>query len=168
MGECLGQAAVRVVWHLPGGAVGRAAEPASGYPGAWPASRLAPGLPPGVLVCGHRSHRLPGGCGAEPGLAGSSFAAVQQWLHDFGRLDAIDPDRRDLLVGRRREGNEEIEDAPESAHVKRTAQESFDPAAFVVRRSMPWADAQGAGLLFVAFGRSPMTRRMCAKRFAWC
>ena len=92
--------------------------------------------------------------GAEPGLAGSSFAAVQQWLHDFGRLDAIDPDRRDLLVGRRREGNEEIEDAPASAHVKRTAQESFDPAAFVVRRSMPWADAQGAGLLFVAFGRS--------------
>jgi putative iron-dependent peroxidase len=38
--------------------------------------------------------------------------------------------------------------------VKRTAQESFDPEAFVVRRSMPWAEGVRAGLVFVAFGRS--------------
>jgi putative iron-dependent peroxidase len=37
-------------------------------------------------------------------------------------------------------------------HVKRTALESFQPEAFVVRRSMPWADAMRAGLMFVAFG----------------
>ncbi|MCA9569717.1 MAG: Dyp-type peroxidase, partial [Myxococcales bacterium] len=43
--------------------------------------------------------------------------------------------------------------APQTAHVKRTAQESFDPEAFVVRRSMPWADARGEGLVFLAFGR---------------
>ena len=48
--------------------------------------------------------------------------------------------------------NEELEDAPESAHVKRTAQEDFEPEAFVVRRSMPWADATSEGLEFVAFG----------------
>jgi putative iron-dependent peroxidase len=46
------------------------------------------------------------------------------------------------------------EAAPPSAHVKRTAQESFEPAAFVLRRSMPWADGQRAGLVFVAFGAS--------------
>ena len=50
--------------------------------------------------------------------------------------------------------NEELEDAPESAHVKRTAQEDFEPEAFVVRRSMPWADANSEGLEFVAFGAS--------------
>jgi putative iron-dependent peroxidase len=38
--------------------------------------------------------------------------------------------------------------------VKRTAQESFEPEAFILRRSMPWADDTGAGLVFVAFGRS--------------
>ena len=38
--------------------------------------------------------------------------------------------------------------------MKRTAQESFDPTAFIVRRSMPWADACRAGLVFVAFGNS--------------
>jgi porphyrinogen peroxidase len=86
--------------------------------------------------------------------AGSSFVAVQQWVHEFGRFDAMTPRQRDNAIGRRRSSNEEIGGAPPSAHVKRTAQENFEPAAFVVRRSMPWADAMRAGLVFVAFGCS--------------
>jgi putative iron-dependent peroxidase len=92
--------------------------------------------------------------GAGPGLDGSSFAAVQQWAHDFEAFDALGAEEQDLSVGRRRSDNEEIEDAPASAHVKRTAQESFSPEAFVLRRSMPWADGTRAGLVFLAFGRS--------------
>jgi putative iron-dependent peroxidase len=45
-------------------------------------------------------------------------------------------------------------DAPVTAHVKRTAQESFDPAAFIVRRSMPWGGTLEQGLYFVAYGES--------------
>jgi putative iron-dependent peroxidase len=93
--------------------------------------------------------------GAGPGLDGSSFAAVQQWVHDLDRFEAMAERERDDIIGRRSSDNAELEDAPDSAHVKRTAQESFDPEAFVVRRSMPWADATGEGLMFVAFGRSP-------------
>ena len=89
-----------------------------------------------------------------PALAGSSFAAVQQWEHQFERFEAMTPRQRDAAVGRRRSNNEEIAGAPPSAHVKRTAQESFEPEAFVVRRSMPWAEATRAGLVFVAFGAS--------------
>jgi putative iron-dependent peroxidase len=85
-------------------------------------------------------------------LAGSSFAAVQQWEHQFGRFEAMSPRARDDAIGRRRSSNAEIAGAPASAHVKRTAQESFQPEAFVVRRSMPWAAAMRAGLMFVAFG----------------
>lgn len=88
------------------------------------------------------------------GLEGSSFAAVQQWIHDFRRFDAMPPRQRDNAIGRRRSNNVEIAGAPLSAHVKRTTQESFEPTAFVVRRSMPWADAMRAGLMFVAFGAS--------------
>ncbi len=91
---------------------------------------------------------------AGSGLDGSSFVAVQQWLHDLDRFESLPPDQRDNIIGRRIIDNEEFDDAPVSAHVKRTAQESFDPEAFVVRRSMPWADASGEGLMFVAFGRS--------------
>lgn len=62
--------------------------------------------------------------------------------------------QQDQAIGRRRSDNAELDDAPPSAHVKRTAQESFEPEAFMLRRSMPWADATMAGLVFVAFGKS--------------
>ena len=92
--------------------------------------------------------------GQGDGLDGSSFVAVQQWVHDFARFEALSPQEQDHSVGRRRSDNEEIADAPPSAHVKRTAQESFEPEAFVLRRSMPWADGVRGGLNFVAFGKS--------------
>lgn len=90
--------------------------------------------------------------GKGPGLDGSSFVAVQTWSHDLGRFEALPSDQRDAIIGRRHSDNEEIDDAPDSAHVKRSAQESFEPPAFVLRRSMPWADSSGEGLVFVAFG----------------
>ena len=88
------------------------------------------------------------------GLDGSSFVAVQQWVHDLTRFESMSGLEQDHTIGRRKSDNQEINDAPMSAHVKRTAQESFEPPAFVVRRSMPWADETGEGLVFVAFGES--------------
>jgi putative iron-dependent peroxidase len=92
--------------------------------------------------------------GQGPGLDGSSFVAVQRWVHDLGRLDAMTPRERDHTIGRRRDSNEEIAGAPPSAHVKRTAQESFTPPAFMVRRSMPWGSLGEHGLYFVAYAAS--------------
>jgi putative iron-dependent peroxidase len=92
--------------------------------------------------------------GQGAGLDGGSFVAVQQWLHDFDILDEMTTDERDDVIGRHVSDNEEFEAAPESAHVKRAAQESFEPEAFVLRRSMPWAEGSEAGLVFVAFGKS--------------
>ncbi len=93
------------------------------------------------------------------GLDGGSYWALQQWEHDYSAFDGMNSQEQDHAVGRRRSDNEELEDAPESAHVKRTAQESFEPEAFVVRRSMPWwsVSPQGvdrSGLMFSAFGCS--------------
>src|SRR5436309_2502429 len=85
---------------------------------------------------------------------GASFAAVQQWVHDLDKFAALPRKQQDDTIGRRKSDNKELGNAPLSAHVKRTAQESFSPEAFVLRRSMPWADATHAGLVFVAFGRS--------------
>lgn len=92
--------------------------------------------------------------GMGKGLDGSTFVAVQQWVHDLDRFEAMDPREQDDIVGRRKRDNAELERASPSAHVKRTAQESFEPEAFVVRRSMPWSDGIHAGLVFVAFGRT--------------
>lgn len=88
------------------------------------------------------------------GMDGSSFVAVQQWVHDLDAFQCMPQDQQDNTIGRRVSDNEEIEDAPDSAHVKRTAQEDFEPEAFVLRRSMPWANEHQAGLVFVAFGHS--------------
>jgi putative iron-dependent peroxidase len=87
-------------------------------------------------------------------LGGSSFVATQRWRHDFERFESMPEDAQDNAVGRRRSDNQELEDAPASSHVKRTAQESFTPEAFVLRRSMPWADGNSGGLMFVSFGAS--------------
>jgi porphyrinogen peroxidase len=92
--------------------------------------------------------------GQGDGLDGASFVAVQQWVHDLDAFEALGDEERDHSIGRRMSDNEEIEDSPVSAHVKRTAQESFEPEAFVLRRSMPWMMSMQAGLMFVAFGRS--------------
>lgn len=88
-----------------------------------------------------------------PGRDGASFVAVQTWVHDLSLFNKMSETERDHTIGRRISDNEEIDEAPPSAHVKRTAQESFQPEAFVLRRSMPWSDAQREGLVFVAFGR---------------
>lgn len=86
-----------------------------------------------------------------PGEAGGSFAVLQQWVHDLDHFESLSGGEQDHIFGRRKSDNEELDDAPESAHVKRTAQESFEPEAFMVRRSMPWVEGERAGLMFLCF-----------------
>ena len=79
---------------------------------------------------------------------------VQKWGHDLDYFQSLSQDDRDNIFGPHVSDNEEFNAPQESEHVKRTAQESFDPEAFVVRRSMSWADETGEGLVFVPFGKS--------------
>ncbi len=95
-----------------------------------------------------------------------SFVAVMPWEHRFAQFDAMSSKMRNHAVGRDLVSNEELDDAPQSAHVKRTAQESFTPEAFSLRRSMPWVQGNQAGLMFVSFGASfdafeSQLKRMC-------
>ncbi|MDB5752464.1 MAG: Dyp-type peroxidase, partial [Ramlibacter sp.] len=99
-------------------------------------------------------------------LDGSSYVAVQQWVHDLDAFEELAGQERDFHIGRRLDDNEELDDAPQTAHVKRTAQESFDPEAFVLRRSMPWLHGLQAGLMFVAFGRSHQAFEQQLRRMA--
>ncbi len=91
---------------------------------------------------------------AGAGLNGSSYVAFQQWLHDFDIFDEMTTAQQDNTIGRHISDNEEFDEAPESAHVKRAAQESFQPEAFMLRRSMPWSEGDSGGLVFVSFAAS--------------
>jgi putative iron-dependent peroxidase len=93
------------------------------------------------------------------GPDGSSQVLVQRWLHFRDRFAALPTVARDHVVGRRLVDDEEIAEAPESAHVKRTAQEDFEPPAFMLRRSMPWGDGRRHGLVFIAYVASLDTAR---------
>jgi putative iron-dependent peroxidase len=85
------------------------------------------------------------------GMTGGSFVAVQRYVHDLARFHLLDEAARDAIIGRRAKDNEEISDAVATAHVKRSAQESFEPPAFMLRRSMPWGNVREHGLYFVAY-----------------
>lgn len=98
------------------------------------------------------------------GMVGASFVAVQQWQHNLDHFESLSQKDRDHVIGRRRRDNQEIKSAPPSAHVKRTAQESFDPTAFVLRRSMPWNDGERHGLVFIAFGATLTPYEMLLQR----
>jgi putative iron-dependent peroxidase len=87
-------------------------------------------------------------------LVGSSVVAVQRWVHDLSAFEKLPQNARDAIFGRALQSNEELPDAPVSAHVKRAAQESFDPEAFLLRRSMPWGNVAEHGLYFVAYANT--------------
>ena len=95
---------------------------------------------------------------------GGSFVAVQKWQHDLAFFKRQSQVQQDHTIGRRLSDNEELESAPSSAHVKRTAQESYDPEGFMVRRSMPYQEGASVGLMFVAFMHNPTVFKVMMQR----
>ena len=89
----------------------------------------------------------------QPGLAGSSFAAFQLWKHDLNYFKSLPQQEQDNIIGRRMSDNEELDDAPHRP-TSSAPPRKLRPEAFVVRRSVAWADERGAGLAFVALGHS--------------
>lgn len=95
---------------------------------------------------------------------GGSYLAIQKWQHDLTYFKSKNQEQQDHTFGRRLSDNEELDDAPESAHVKRTEQEGFDPETFVLRRSMAYTEGVNAGLVFQAFADTTESfSRMMAK-----
>ena len=82
---------------------------------------------------------------------GSCFVAVQQWQHDLNKFNGFSQELKDNTIGRRLSDNEELDDAPASSHVNRSDQGTFDINADILRRSMPWSNEHGEGLVFMAF-----------------
>jgi putative iron-dependent peroxidase len=104
--------------------------------------------------------------GTAPQRTGGCFVATQKWIHDLGGFERLSQKARNDVFGRDRESNEELASAPVSAHVKRTAQESYEPNAFLLRRSMPWGDVREHGLYFVAYAATLDSYERILRRMA--
>ena len=85
---------------------------------------------------------------------GSTVMALQKWVHNLAHFKSLAQNEQDDIIGRRLSDNEEFDEAPASAHVKRAAQENFEPEAFMLRRSMAFAEPKEAGLMFASFSRT--------------
>ena len=88
-------------------------------------------------------------------LAGSSYWVLQQWRHDFNWLNTNNQASKEACIGRSMDDSHQLDDLPDSAHVKKAAKENFTPEAELLRKSMPWSDDElNGGLMFSAFGHS--------------
>lgn len=104
----------------------------------------------------------------EQGIAGSTMLAVQLWTHQLDKFHSHSQGDKDNIIGRRESDNEELDDAPISAHVKRTSPSQYQPKAYMLRRSLPWADAGRCGLYFVCFASSLYPFEAQLKRMLGC
>ncbi len=102
------------------------------------------------------------------GIRGSSCVLVQTWEHRWDVLDHMGESCKEAIIGRTIKEDIELDEASSSAHVRRTAQEDFQPTAFMWRRSMPWIESMHGGLLFQAF--AAQTRPLIAqlRRMSGC
>ncbi len=103
---------------------------------------------------------------AEGPVAGGSFAVTQRYLYAPGAFHRLPPAGRDAVIGRDNATDEELDDAPDTAHVKRTEQEHFAPGGTMLRHSMPWGDARRHGLQFIGFSAQPNLARRMLERMA--
>ena len=86
--------------------------------------------------------------------AGSSVVLLQRWVHDLEAFEALDPDGKDQVIGRRLRDGEEIDESKRSpsAHISRVVIEDDDGEELeVFRRSTAFGGVLNHGLVFLAF-----------------
>lgn len=92
--------------------------------------------------------------------AGGSFVLTQQWVHDLARFGQLGQAEQESVIGRTRADSIELEDAPPTAHVRRTDVQVDGQELKIYRRSAPWGGLRQHGLYFLAFSREIMVFAM--------
>lgn len=86
--------------------------------------------------------------------AGGSYVLVQRWEHNLRQLNRISVEDQEMIIGRTKVANEEIDgDArPVTSHLTRVDLKENGKGLKIVRQSLPWGTASGKnGLYFCAY-----------------
>lgn len=83
--------------------------------------------------------------------AGGSFVLTQKWAHDLEAFRQLDVAEQERVIGRTRADSVELEDAPPTAHIRRTDVKIEGHPLEIYRRSVPYGGVQDHGLYFLAF-----------------
>ena len=94
-------------------------------------------------------------------FAGGSYVVVQKYLHDLGGWNALTTEAQELIIGRKKLSDIELDDAtkPTSAHSALTTIVENGNEIKILRDNMPFGRAsQGEfGTYFIGYSRSPRT-----------
>ena len=103
-------------------------------------------------------------------FAGGSYVIVQKYLHDLGGWNALTTEAQELIIGRKKLSDVELDDAtkPTFAHSALTTIVDDGKEIKILRDNMPFGTAsQGEfGTYFIGYSRSPITiERMLENMF---
>jgi putative iron-dependent peroxidase len=99
--------------------------------------------------------------GEDAAFAGGSYVIVQKYLHDLGAWNALSTEAQELIIGRRKLSDIELDDAtkPTSAHSALTTIVENGNEKKILRDNMPFGKASLGefGTYFIGYSRSPLT-----------
>jgi putative iron-dependent peroxidase len=94
-------------------------------------------------------------------FAGSSYVIVQKYLHDLEAWNALSTEAQELIIGRRKLSDVELDDSikPTSAHSALTVIVDNGKEIKILRDNMPFGQASKGefGTYFIGYSRSPRT-----------
>jgi porphyrinogen peroxidase len=97
--------------------------------------------------------------GEDAGFAGGSYVIVQKYLHDLKAWNAVPVEQQELMIGRKKLSDIELDDAakPAYAHNVLTTIEENGEQLEIVRDNMPFGDVGKGefGTYFIGYARSP-------------
>lgn len=86
--------------------------------------------------------------------AGGSYVFVQRWEHNLTQLNRMSVPDQEMMIGRTKEANEEIDgdERPATSHLSRVDLKEDGKGLKIVRQSLPYGTASGThGLYFCAY-----------------
>lgn len=83
--------------------------------------------------------------------AGGSYVLSQKWVHDLDAFNQLSEGEQEHVIGRTKADSIELEDAPATAHIRRTDVKIDGKPLKIYRRSVPYGGIEQHGLYFLAF-----------------
>jgi putative iron-dependent peroxidase len=103
-------------------------------------------------------------------FAGGTYVAVQKYLHDLGRWDALSVEEQERAIGREKLSDIELADQPSNSHVALTTiVDDGGEERQIVRFNMPFGTVGAGefGTYFIGYAKSPaVIEQMLANMFA--
>lgn len=93
----------------------------------------------------------------DPAFAAGSYINLQRYIHNLTDWEVLPVPEQEGVIGRSKVDNVELADEvkPATAHISRVVIDEEGQELEILRHSMPYGDVREAGLLFIAYARTP-------------